>query len=64
MRQDGDLHVPVWWIGGLIVTALALRLVGLDGGLWVDEIYSLLRSFRPPLAQIVTQFPGDNQHPL
>jgi len=47
-----------------MVVALALRLVGLDSGLWVDEIYSLLGSFRPPLAQIVTEFPGDNQHPF
>jgi len=63
-HDQEDLRVPAWWIAGLTLVALALRLAGLDGGLWIDEIYSLLGSFRPPLAQIVTEFPGDNQHPL
>ena len=43
--------VPASWIVGLAILALALRTIGLDSGLWVDEIYSLLRSFRPPLAR-------------
>ncbi len=61
---DADLAVRPGWIAVLAVVALALRIVGLDGGLWIDEIYSLLDSFRPPLAQIVTVFPRDNHHPL
>ena len=63
-RNNDDLCIPAWWIGALTLVALALRLVGLDSGLWVDEIYSLLGSFRRPLAQIVSEFPRDNQHPL
>ena len=41
-----------------------LRLINLGSGLWVDEIYSLLGSFRPPLLQIVGAFPRDNHHPF
>lgn len=49
-----------------VVTALAawLRIAGLNAGLWWDEIYFLVVSVRRPLSQIVTVFPGDNQHPL
>lgn len=43
--------------------ALALRLIELDSGLWIDEIMSLLDSFRAPLAEIVTTYRHDNHHP-
>ncbi len=61
---DRDLVVRGWWLGVLVVFALLLRGIGLSGGLWIDEIYSLLNSFRPSLVHIVTVFPQDNQHPL
>lgn len=48
----------------LAAVAAATRIVGLGGGLWIDEIYSLLLSFRPPLATVLTEFPGDMHHPL
>jgi len=51
-------------LGGLVVLAFATRLIGLDGGLWVDEIYSLVRSFRAPIGTILTEFWGDNHHPF
>jgi uncharacterized membrane protein len=38
--------------------------IKLDRGIWLDEIYFLLMTVRHPLAQIVTVFPGDTQHPL
>lgn len=44
--------------------AAVLRAIGLDGGLWWDEIRTLLDSVRPPLLQILTVFPGNNQHTL
>jgi len=59
-----DLEVPAWWLWALTAVALAVRIIGLNGGLWVDEIYSLLHSFRPPLAEILTTFPRDNRHPF
>ena len=46
------------------VAAAALRVVGLQSGLWYDEIITLVLSVRHPIWQIVTQFPGVNQHPL
>src|SRR6188768_3984008 len=48
----------------LTIVALALRLVNINGGLWYDEIVTLVEFARPPLAQIVTHFPDPNNHPL
>lgn len=48
----------------LVVAAAVLRAVGLDGGLWIDEMYSVTVSVRISLWQIVTTFDGDGQHPL
>ena len=54
------------WIALIALTTLAviLRAIGLNGGLWLDEILTLVDSVRKPLAQIVTVFPGNNQHTL
>jgi hypothetical protein len=41
-----------------------LRFHRIDGGLWYDEILTLVDSVRAPLADILTRFPGDNHHPL
>lgn len=41
-----------------------LRAYRLDSGLWYDEIVTLIESVRPPLLQILTEFPGNNNHPL
>ena len=49
---------------GLVLLAAVLRAIGLNGGLWLDEILTLVESVRRPLAQIVTVFPGNNQHTL
>lgn len=48
----------------IVVLAAVARAIGLNGGLWIDEIYSLVRSFRAPLSSILTEFWGDNHHPL
>lgn len=63
-RRDNRGVVDAGWVAALTCSALLLRAIGLDSGLWIDEIYSLVDSFRPALAQIVTVFPRDNQHPL
>ncbi|MEW5917972.1 MAG: glycosyltransferase family 39 protein, partial [Gemmatimonadota bacterium] len=64
MRQQR--HEPVPWValGALMLVAVIARGIGLNGGLWIDEIYSLVRSFRSPLASILTEYWGDNHHPL
>jgi 4-amino-4-deoxy-L-arabinose transferase-like glycosyltransferase len=64
MSEAATVRYPVRTVIVLTVVAAAVRLVGLDGGLWIDEIYSLIDSFRPPLAAVLTEFPGDTQHPL
>jgi mannosyltransferase len=51
-------------VAGLAALALVARVIGLDGGLWIDEIYALVRSFRQPFAVIVTEYWGDNHHPF
>jgi uncharacterized membrane protein len=48
----------------LVAAGAALRLYRLDTGLWFDEIVTLITSVRPPLSEIVTSFPGNNNHPL
>jgi mannosyltransferase len=55
------------WSAALVATILlaaALRIAGLQSGLWYDEIMTLVLSVRHPLHQILTEFPGVNQHPL
>ena len=48
----------------LVAIAVVVRVIGLNGGLWVDEVYSLVRSFREPMGTILTEYWGDNHHPL
>jgi uncharacterized membrane protein len=57
--RDYELWIA---LAALTVLAAALRAIGLNGGLWLDEILTLVESVRHPLAQIVTVFPGNNQH--
>jgi mannosyltransferase len=45
-----------------VLAGAALRAFDLNSGLWYDEIKTLIESVRPPLAQIVTHFPGNNDH--
>jgi mannosyltransferase len=54
----------VIWLSAITLVGAVLRVVGLNRGLWWDEIYMLVVSIRRPLSQIITIFPGDNQHPL
>ncbi|MGD8277929.1 MAG: glycosyltransferase family 39 protein [Gemmatimonadota bacterium] len=48
----------------LAVAAAVLRGIGLNGGLWVDEMYAVNLSVSRSLWQILTTFDGDGQHPL
>ena len=51
-------------IGATTLVAVALRVAGLRSGLWYDEIATLVLSVRHPLGEILTEFPGVNQHPF
>jgi uncharacterized membrane protein len=46
------------------VLAVAVRIPGLNSGLWIDEITSVIESFRVSFPESLTHFPGDNKHPL
>ena len=48
----------------LIGIAAVLRGIGLNDGLWFDEILTLVLFVRPSLEQIVTEYPSSNNHPL
>jgi hypothetical protein len=48
----------------LSVVAVALRIPGLNSCMWLDEILTMVRFARPPVWQILTTFPDQNQHML
>jgi uncharacterized membrane protein len=48
----------------LVIAATVLRVPALNQQLWFDEIITLLDSARLPLARIVTEYGGQNQHML
>jgi mannosyltransferase len=54
------------WIALIILSfvALVLRLWNLNSDLWVDEVFTLLDFARPPINEILTSFPSQNQHLL
>jgi mannosyltransferase len=63
LPSRADIGPTPWgWLGLLTLLALALRVIGLDSGLWYDEIITLVESVRSPLGTILTVFPGNNQH--
>ncbi len=62
MSSKTDASASIVFV--LIAIAVIVRAIGLDGGLWVDEVYSLVRSFREPIGTILTEYWGDNHHPL
>jgi mannosyltransferase len=48
----------------LTVIAIALRIPGLNSCMWLDEVLTMVRFARPPVSQILTSFPDQNQHML
>jgi len=63
---EGNAVVRVPWVALAALTALAavLRIIGLNSGLWLDEILTLLQTVRRPIWTILTAFPSETQHPL
>lgn len=51
-----------WALGAILVIAAVARIVGLDAGLWYDEIFTLTHYVRAPLAQLLTDFSSLNNH--
>ena len=51
-------------LAGLTILAVALRIPNLNSSLWLDEVLTMVRFARPPVSQILTSFPDQNQHML
>lgn len=51
-------------LAATLAAAAVLRLLGLNTGLWYDEIVTLVESARLPIAEITTRFTDVNTHPL
>jgi mannosyltransferase len=64
--RDGDIAPATarWALLAITAVAAILRIIGLNSGLWYDEIVTLVESVRKPLAQLVTAFPSNNNHPF
>lgn len=63
--REAEAHAGrAWLLLGITLLALVVRLVGLDTGLWIDEIYLLDRSVRTDLWTIMSTYWGDAHHPL
>jgi mannosyltransferase len=60
----GGTPIPWLVLGSLVIIALGLRLWRLESDLWIDEVITLVKFVRPPLGDIVTSFPSQNQHML
>jgi mannosyltransferase len=77
-RHSGQQEAALWpglattaqepvawtWVLLLVIVATVLRLFALNQQLWFDEIVTLLDSARLPIARVVTQYGGQNQHML
>lgn len=51
-----------WTLVAILVLAAIMRIVGLDAGLWYDEIFTLTHYVRAPLGQVLSDFSSLNNH--
>lgn len=64
-NEDSRLPPPrVVGVVSVLVVGLTLRLPGLSGGLWYDEIQTLVDYVRQPWGVLLTTFDSTNQHLL
>lgn len=62
--SPSDVNADPRAIGALLLMGLLLRLPGLNGGLWYDEIQTLVEYVRQPWGVLLTTFDSTNQHLL
>ncbi len=53
-----------WAVTGLLSATALVRLVGIGGDLWMDEVFTLVNYVQPGLGTVVGDFADDNQHVL
>ena len=63
LRSDTPSRRALLILAGLIGLAVVVRVIGLNSGLWYDEIATLLNFVRKPLSYLVTTY-SKNNHPL
>jgi 4-amino-4-deoxy-L-arabinose transferase-like glycosyltransferase len=65
-RPAPGATTPDLWLmlAALLGFSLVIRLIALDMGLWYDEIVTLVRYARSPVATIVAVYDSQNVHPL
>ena len=51
-----------WWLTAVCAIALILRLLNLNAPLWYDEILTLVRFVRLPVARLLTDYSSLNNH--
>ena len=51
-----NIRLVFWIIGGLMLLGTVLRIIGLNNGLWYDEIFTLVNYVRKPLPEIVSHY--------
>ena len=52
----------VWSLAAIFIVAIGVRILGLNAGLWYDEVYTLTHYVRAPLNRLVVDFSSLNNH--
>ena len=55
-------NLRLFIVGAMLLVALALRLYGLNSGLWYDEILTSINYARMPFGEIIATYDSQNQH--
>lgn len=59
-----ERRLGLWPVAAVVALGAALRLPGLTGDLWIDEIATLANYLRLPISKIVQTYTSANQHLL
>jgi 4-amino-4-deoxy-L-arabinose transferase-like glycosyltransferase len=63
-RPSVSASTDALWLGGILILACVLRVIGLNAGLWYDEIDTLVHYVRPSFFDLITHYPSLNHHVL
>lgn len=57
-------HLYASLLAAVSIVALITHSIGINSGLWIDEIFTVVNYLRLDLGQILSRFDSDNQHML